>query len=70
MPARYSSPFHARVFLFTKNEKPLAVGSGSTDLISLVSPVNQHLYCGKIVGTLYNIYVFTFIQNILKRILM
>ena len=29
----YSSPFHSRVFSFMKNEKPLAVGSGSTDLI-------------------------------------
>ena len=29
----YSSPFYTTVFSFTKNEKPLAVGSISTDLI-------------------------------------
>ena len=35
-PERYSSPFHTRAFSFTKigkDEKPLAVGSGSTDII-------------------------------------
>ena len=31
------------LFSFTKNEKPLAVGSGSTDLILPLSRVNQHL---------------------------
>ena len=29
----YSSPVHTGVFSFTKNEKPLAMDSGSTDLI-------------------------------------
>ena len=44
MPEHYSSPFfHTRAFSLTKNEKPLAVGSGSTDIILPLSRVNQHL---------------------------
>ena len=69
MPERYSLAFHIiiRSFLLTKNEKPSAVCSGSTDLILSLSRLDQHLLRSNSVNTVYiGMYVFRIIPNVYK----
>ena len=57
MTERYSSPFYTRAFSFTKNKKPRAMGSGSTDHILPLSRGNQHLGKEKVLTLYRSVYL-------------